>query len=116
MASTFFEYVQPTIWMCNFFGYTYITARERGGFFRKLLEFSLPVPLLSLSYFIIANLTTMDTSTDKRYILFPNVTKISDIVGIAIGIFCLFIKSTYYLLYKETVRDTILQVLTERQM
>lgn len=112
MTKTFFEYVQPTLWLCNLYGYTYITARECGGLLRKSLELCLPLPLLVLSGYIVSNLAIIDTTADKRYYYFPKLTRVSDMVSVGTGTLCMMVKLTYYRLYRYRIRDIILQVLS----
>lgn len=110
MTNTFFEYIQPTLWMCNLMGLTYITTKDRRTILRQAIEFLSPLPYLSLVFYVIFNLMTIDSSADKRYVHFPNFAKISDVVGVITGTLCLTAKLLYYYRKRDAIKNIIIQV------
>lgn len=112
MQKSFYEYLKPTLWMCNYCGICYNIPIDRTvGYLQNITTFLLALPYFIIHFAILMCITIMGIPSGNPYYRdFTNVMKINNKFGFINGSLFVYTKGIYYLIRRSEVKDLLLQV------
>lgn len=107
MAANFFDYLKPTLIICNFLGVTYIPTTKSSVATARIVVLLFPLPFYS--YYVYAFYVT-SKNINHLFARDSAVASIGDFVGKVLTGLCLLTKGFYYLLKKDKMKKFIAHV------
>lgn len=113
MPQTFYNYIKPTLSLCNIFGIVYNVGHT--GYLQTAKGILLIIPFfITYSSLLLCSAFLGNAFKGSHYGL-SNIMSISHVVGLTFGMFCIYSKAIHYFIKRHEINDIILQVRNEMQ-
>lgn len=113
MQQTFYEYLKPSLWLCNIFGISYNVSKKKhaGCNLQNIASFILAIQYFGTHFFFLAYMVFIEApAANNYYHYFTNVMRISNKIGVIFGPLFVYSKGIYYFLKRKALQDLLLEV------
>lgn len=110
IMTTLVEHLQPTLWICNLLGITYISSALTENTFWKSAEQFLPLPFFGVYIMIVVAILVLTTFAEKSTYNSNTIVAIGDVISTAGGVICMCLRAIYYRCKMRKTKKLILEV------